>query len=313
MRLFNFFERNKAIYYIKNGVLDIIPRFFFQRKLKYWLVLKKQYSKNLLSTRINYYHNSLTEKSIPFNAIQLKKVTRKNNISTYYYDFMKIGRYFNTNFKIEYAFGDIDTNQENLTIVKSRPINNNGNSVLLPLDKLRHFNFIEDTISFKNKKNEIVWRGVIHKENRELLVKKFKNKQKFNVLAIKNKDKTKKGFLSIKEQLKYKFILSIEGIDVATNLKWIMSSNSLCFMPKPKFETWYMEGKLIPNFHYVLIEDDYSDIEEKMDYYSKNTHKAEQIIYNAKLWTAQFKDKKLEKLLSILVMNSYLKKTKQLD
>ncbi|CAI8348660.1 MAG: Uncharacterised protein [Polaribacter sejongensis] len=312
MGFFNFFERNKAIYYIKNGVLDIIPRFFFQRKLKHWILLEKQYSEKLLSKRLNYYHNNLEKKSIPSNLTSLKKITRKNNISMYYYDFMKIGRYFNTDFKVNYAFGDIDTNQENLTIVKSRPIHNNGNSVLLPLDKLRHFNFIEDTISFKDKKDEIVWRGVIHKENRKLLVKKFTNKKRFNVLAIQNKNKKKTGFLSIKEQLKYKFILSIEGIDVATNLKWIMSSNSLCFMPKPRFETWYMEGELIPNFHYVLIEDDYSDVEEKMNFYSENTDKAEEILINAKRWTDQFKDKKLEKLVSILVMNSYFKRTKQL-
>ena len=312
MGFFNFVERNKAIYYIKNGVLDIIPRSFFQRKLKHWILLEKQYSEKLLSKRLNYYHNNLEKESIPSNLTSLKKITRKNNISMYYYDFMKIGRYFNADFKVNYAFGDIDTNQENLTIVKSRPIHNNGNSVLLPLDKLRHFNFIEDTISFKDKKDEIVWRGVIHKENRKLLVKKFTNKKRFNVLAIQNKNKKKIGFLSIKEQLKYKFILSIEGIDVATNLKWIMSSNSLCFMPKPRFETWYMEGELIPNFHYVLIEDDYSDVEEKMNFYSENTDKAEEILTNAKRWTDQFKDKKLEKLVSILVMNSYFKRTKQL-
>lgn len=312
MGFFNFFERNKVIYYIKNGFLDIIPRFFFQRKLKLWILLEKQYSEKLLSKRLNYYHNNFEKESISSNLTPLKKITRKNNISMYYYDFMKIGRYFNANFKVNYAFGDIDTNQENLTIVKSRPIQNNGNSVLLPLDKLRHFNFIKDTISFKDKKDEIVWRGVIHKENRKLLVKKFTNKKRFNVLAIQNRDKKKTGFLSIKEQLKYKFILSIEGIDVATNLKWIMSSNSLCFMPKPRFETWYMEGALVPNFHYVLIEDDYSDVEEKINFYSKNTDKAEEILTNAKQWTDQFKDKKLEKLISILVMNSYFKRTEQL-
>jgi hypothetical protein len=82
-------------------------------------------------------------------------------------------------------------------------------------------------------------------------------------------------------------------------------------MPKPRFETWYMEGELIPNFHYVLIEDDYSDVEEKMNFYSENTDKAEEILTNAKQWTDQFKDKKLEKLVSILVMNSYFKRTKQ--
>ena len=84
-------------------------------------------------------------------------------------------------------------------------------------------------------------------------------------------------------------------------------------MPKPKFETWYMEGKLIPNHHYVLIKDDYSDVEEKMVFYSKNIQEAEQIIANAKKWTLQFKDPKLEKLLSILVFKEFFKKTNQIN
>jgi hypothetical protein len=222
---------------------------------------------------------------------------------------MKIGRYFDQNLEVNFAFGDIDTNVEHPSFVKSRPINHTGNSILLPLNTLRHFNFIEDKTLFTNKKNEIVWRGVTHKENRKLLVEKSKNKKNFNVLAIAKRDKTKKNFISIEKQLEYKFILSIEGNDVATNLKWIMSSNSLCFMPKPQFETWYMEGKLIPNYHYVLIKDDYSDIEEKMNYYSKNIEESEKILQNAKNWTLQFKDKKLEKVLSLLVMNSYFKQT----
>jgi len=72
--------------------------------------------------------------------------------------------------------------------------------------------------------------------------------------------------MTIDEQLEYKFILSLEGNDVATNLKWIMSSNSLAFMPRPKYETWFMEGNLVPNHHYILIKDDYSDLEERLKY-----------------------------------------------
>ena len=48
------------------------------------------------------------------------------------------------------------------------------------------------------------------------------------------------------DNLNYKFILAIEGYDVATNLKWIMSSNSLAVMPRPTYATWFMEGTLIP-------------------------------------------------------------------
>ena len=105
--------------------------------------------------------------------------------------------------------------------------------------------------------------------------------------------------------LQYKFILSIEGNDVATNTKWIMSSNSLCFMTKPKFETWFMEGKLIPNYHYVLINNDYSDLEEKIKYYIDNTEEAEDIIQNANNYTSQFKNKKSEDWLQLKVLERY--------
>ena len=50
--------------------------------------------------------------------------------------------------------------------------------------------------------------------------------------------------MPISKQLCYKFIFCIEGADTATNIKWVMSSNSLCVMPKPKYETWFMEGKI---------------------------------------------------------------------
>ncbi|GAA0758432.1 glycosyl transferase family 90 [Psychroflexus lacisalsi] len=118
--------------------------------------------------------------------------------------------------------------------------------------------------------------------------------------------------MTIEEQLNYKFILSLEGNDVASNLKWVMSSNSLAVMPKPKFETWFIEGKLIPNFHYILIKDDYSDLEECLNYYIQNPEEALQINENAKAYVAQFQNKFNEDLLSLLVMKKYFKKTKQL-
>src|SRR5690606_29582030 len=87
--------------------------------------------------------------------------------------------------------------------------------------------------------------------------------------------------LSIDAHLDYKFILALEGNDVATNLKWVMSSNSLAVMPIPKFETWFMESTLIPDFHYVCIKDDYSDLEEKLKHYIQHPNEALKIIANA--------------------------------
>ena len=114
--------------------------------------------------------------------------------------------------------------------------------------------------------------------------------------------------ISIKKHLTHKFVLALEGNDVATNLKWIMSSNSLAVMPKPKYETWFMEGRLIPDFHYVEIKDDYSNLIERMNYYIENPTKAERIIKNANEYISQFKNKKREKIIALMVLRKYFSK-----
>ena len=84
-----------------------------------------------------------------------------------------------------------------------------------------------------------------------------------------------------------------------------MSSNSVCVMPKPKYETWFMEGTLEAGVHYIEVNDDFSDAEEKIHYYSKHTKEALQIINNANAYVDQFKDSKREKLISLLVLDKY--------
>lgn len=95
-----------------------------------------------------------------------------------------------------------------------------------------------------------------------------------NIGCVRHKEATPepylRDFLTIEEQLGYQFIVSVEGIDVATNLKWIMASNSLCLMRRPRFETWFMEGTMIPGYHYVELRDDFSDLPEKVAYYRDN-------------------------------------------
>ena len=71
---------------------------------------------------------------------------------------------------------------------------------------------------------------------------------------------------TIREHLDYKFIMALEGNDVASNLKWVMSSNSLAVMTRPTCETWFMEGTLVDVYHYVEVKEDFSDLPEKLQY-----------------------------------------------
>ena len=108
-------------------------------------------------------------------------------------------------------------------------------------------------------------------------------------------------------QTEFKYILSLEGVDVATNLKWIMSSNSLCFSQRPRFETWFMEGRLIPNVHYVEIAEDFSDINDKIAFYERHPEEALRIIANANAYITQFMNADDEALLAHLVVARYFK------
>ena len=90
-----------------------------------------------------------------------------------------------------------------------------------------------------------------------------------------------------------------------------MSSNSLAVMPPPTYETWFMEGTLVPDYHYVAIKPDYSDLEEKLNYYIQHPEKAEEIIQHAHDYIKPYRNNRLNKLISLLVIDKYFEKTGQ--
>ena len=320
-------QKKKFIYYLKNCILFFIPTYFYRLKLE--SIISNKYDQKNIDMRVNYYIKIKNDFKVSSNAMTIsdfwkhqlfkfndniikKKKTKKH--STYFFDLYGIFAYFSLGKKVDFKFGDIKKACIIPTIVKSRPIVNSQNSIIMKLNTIRHFNFVNDTTEFINKKNSAVWRGYAkNSEKREFFIKNFYQIPLFNIgqHAPINDQPWSKGYMSIEEQLSYKFIFCIEGADTATSMKWIMSSNSVCVMPKPQYETWFMEGTLKPDFHYIKINDDFSDAEEKIKYYSKHTEKVLQIINNAQEYVEQFKDKKKEKKISILVMNRYFSLSNQ--
>ncbi len=117
--------------------------------------------------------------------------------------------------------------------------------------------------------------------------------------------------MTIQEQMQYKFIACPEGNDVATNLKWVMHSNSLCIMPKPTCESWFMEGILKPGVHYAEVKSDFSDLENVMDHYLHNPEEAKRIITQANLHASRFHDPILEDIIGIKTLEKYFNYTNQ--
>ena len=309
------YKNNRPIYYLKAILRELFPDFFCRIRLK--LKLKNQADFDILyiQRRVNYY-NKLENYNHQLNLLlQLTEFRIPPKIRAYYFDSYEYTRFFDKNLKAAFLPGDITHVPDFPTIVKSRPIDDhNANSVILNLDKIRHFIFVNDKKPFVGKKDMLVGRGAVTQPHRKRFLEMYFNHPLCNIGQV-NRDRQGDKYLvkkmTIDEQLDYKFILSLEGNDVATNLKWIMSSNSLAVMPRPKYETWFMEGTLVPNYHYVLIKDDYSDLEERLSYVIEHAEEALEIVRNANEYVNQFRNKKREDVISLLVLDKYFKETGQ--
>ena len=96
----------------------------------------------------------------------------------------------------------------------------------------------------------------------------------------------------MEEQLQYKYILSVEGNDVSTGLKWQLTSNSVVFMAEPITVSFAMEELLVPFVHYVPVKEDYSNLVEMVEWARMNDNKCKFIsqqatAYMEKLWNSK--------------------------
>ena len=105
--------------------------------------------------------------------------------------------------------------------------------------------------------------------------------------------------------LQYKYIISVEGNDNDSGLRWKLNSNSLVIMPKPVSQTWLMEDKLEPNVHYIQVSNDWSDLDEKIEWCNSNQEQCMDIVKNAQEYMKQFLDAEKEQELELNVLQKY--------
>ncbi|HEX5167999.1 MAG TPA: glycosyl transferase family 90 [Cyclobacteriaceae bacterium] len=309
-------RNNKFLYYTKASFRELLPASYFRSRLKRELSKVKDFDIAYIRDRVNYYNRISETRELSHDSITLGELKVPKKDSVYYFDTYEYSRYFDPTFRAKIVYGDVLSIPQEPTILKYRPIPAvNENYVLLKLNKVRLFSFSNDKREFQEKKDMLIGRAVVKYPARVRFYEKYFNHRMCD-LGLINKDGNplwRKEKITIDDHLDYKFILCLEGYDIASNLRWVMSSNSLAVMPKPTYESWYMEERLIPNYHYVLIKDDYSDLEERLNYYIENADEALRIIENAKAYANQFRNKKREDLISLLVLEKYFYRTCQLE
>ncbi len=309
-------KKSKLLYYLQNATLDLLPDTLFrhrlQQELTYGLL---HYDNAYVDDRVDYY--CPLSSPLANDAKSIGDFHKHGTPSAYYYDSRDIIRWFPHHLRWDYLFGDNRLIPPTPKIVKSRNlVSDPSNAVLLKLNKCRHYIYVRDKIPFEQKASIAIYRGQIGtRQNRKRFVEMYAANPRVDAantlakgaLLPDNVDgKATSPRLSIYDHLRYRYIMALEGNDVASNLKWVMSSNSIAVMPRPTCETWFMEGRLQPDVHYIEIKDDFSDLIDKMDYYDAHPALAKQIIANANAYTAQFRNKRRERYIALRVMQKYL-------
>lgn len=317
----------KPLYYAQRYLTLLIPNFFYRFRRGYLLRKFEKMSESeraYILDRVDYYCKlkdveGYTEldgvKRLSDHKLRTK--AERGYSSPYFFDTYEYTRSLPLSLKWAYFFGDVNFVTPIPAVTKSRPIgDHNVNSVILKLNKLRHFIFVDDSKKFEDKSHLAVFRGDINgKPVRLDFVSKYHNSKICDTGDVSSRTifppEWHKPKMTIPEQLDFKFILALEGNDVASNLKWVMSTNSVAVMPRPRRETWFMEGRLIPNYHYIEISSDLENLEERILYYRDHPQEAMQIARNANEYCKQFLNRQREEIISHLVLQKFFKETGQ--
>ena len=279
------------------------------------------YEMMLMEDRIHFYLGNylIHTKNIDVTIFPKIKTIHNLNLNNQHYDlnlYNLLVSTKNANKKFFYSSGDIEKYEHGLTLCKNRCKENRSSVILKCLNFNKHwylyYNKPKD-IDYASKISSIFWRGTTTgRLDRFILILNWFNKDENINIGFSNVSKNKTRFLKyvkgpcgVNEFLKYKYILSIEGNDKDSGLNWKLNSNSVVLMSAPKVCSWLMETTLVPNYHYVLLKDDFSNLKEKLDWCNDNPDVCKEIINNANIFMKQFSDLNSEIRLEKEVINKY--------
>ena len=101
-----------------------------------------------------------------------------------------------------------------------------------------------------------------------------------NGVGMLNTNLKSAGFLSMKEQSNSKFIIHVDGNVNAYRLLTTMRTGSLILRVKSEYTSW-VDHLIKPNVHYILINADLSNLEERIQWCIDNDKKCETVAKNS--------------------------------
>ena len=128
----------------------------------------------------------------------------------------------------------------------------------------------DNRIDFSGKNNICIYRGNINNGSLENLINnKYNMNQRKYLKSLYKSGKIQNidfedDYKSIEDQLKYKYILDIDGwSNTWDSTVWKLYSGSVMLKAKGIWKQWYYD-ELLPWVHYVPVENDFFDLNDKI-------------------------------------------------
>ncbi|MBD5340011.1 MAG: lipopolysaccharide biosynthesis protein [Bacteroides sp.] len=304
------------LFYLKGVVKELLPGWWYRLRAK--MILRgweKRLDADYIRWRRDFYCQLKEDEGDADNReglIPIKDVRIGKFHSRYAIDARDTLRYFPADTLVRLHAGDVWENPESPTLIKARRrfAPNGDKAVILNLDSIRHWLRPKDNIPFTKKKPVLFFRGdIFNKPARIKFFEKWADNPMFDLgdTNTAHPSRWHADFVTVPDHFPYRFILALEGFDMASSLQWIMASNCVPVMPPPTVDGWLMHSRLQPGKHYIEISPDFSDVGEKIKYYINHPVEAEKIAMESKRWMQQFHYRKRERLISLLVIQKYLK------
>ena len=212
---------------------------------------------------------------------------------------------------IAWQLGDCGTTLPNV-LVKARFTDTRGYITLF--DRKRHLGNIEKMLAhkipFSQRINRAVWRG--DNSGRHYNPRYQEKTARFSFVSLyvhntsgyidvgfviddnSNRKSTvpiglTKPRMTPEEMAGHRYIVMLEGNDVASGLKWALGSGSVVLMPPPKVISFACETLLIPYYHYVPLNEDATNLLEVIQWCnSQSMNSMVSITENARIFIKGF-------------------------
>ena len=305
----------KALYYCGWLLRRLRPRRWLRARMRRMLSTWQQRpDADYIRSRVEHYCRLQPGAALPVppGAEDLHHPDRSRGKRVYYIDLECWAAYLPKGARAVFTPGDVFKNPPVPSLIKARRLDDAHPeyATILPLNRVRHFPRPKDPIPFLEKKPVLIFRGKIaDKPARIDFFSRHFGRPGYDLGDTSRRPVNPAWAarkISIAEHFKYRYVLVLEGNDVASSLQWVLGSNCVPVMARPKVEHWLMHTRLQPGVHYIEVADDYSDLDEKLRYYESHPEQAEAIAAAGREYYAQFADRRRERLIALLTIHRHL-------